>query len=260
MSTPLLDLAQPGVRERITCAVRAFRGWNRCFGIGANKTGTTSLHAVAVLLGLRADQAAVEGSASVQAMRGNYRPLQEAMAQLDFHQDLPCSQGHTYVALDALFPGSRFILTLREPQAWLRSFVAHYSRDLAPSGSAAGRAEPWLFPGYVELWLRHYASQEPELAALAAVVGPLRPEHLADPAVQAGLLQAYARRNAAIQAYFRLRPADLLVLDLAQQVDVAAIVRFLGLPGWINFPMPHLNAAGGRQRPVTGLPPLQLAP
>jgi hypothetical protein len=260
MSTPWLDLAQPGVRERIGHAVRAFRGWNRCFGIGANKTGTTSLHAVAVLLGLRADQALVEGTASLQAMRGNYRPLQEAMAQLDFHQDLPCSQGHTYVALDALFPGSRFILTIREPQAWLRSFVTHYSRDLAPSGSPGGRSEPWLFPGYVELWLRHYASQEPELASLAAVSGPLRPQHLADPAVQAGLLRAYERRNATIQAYFRLRPADLLVLDLAQEPDVAAIVRFLGLPPWINFPMPHLNAAGGGQRPVSGLPPLQLEP
>ncbi|MFN9529953.1 MAG: hypothetical protein ACK575_00610, partial [Cyanobacteriota bacterium] len=63
-----------------------------------------------------------------------------------------------------------------------------------------------------------------------------------------------------IRAYFRLRPADLLVIDLSQELDVASIVRFLGLPGWINFPMPHLNAAGGEQRLVAGLPPIRLAP
>ena len=82
----------------------------------------------------------------------------------------------------------------------------------------------------------------------------------ADGQVQGALLRAYGRRNHAIQAYFRLRPADLLVIDLSQQMDVAAIVRFLGFPSWINFPMPHLNAAGGQQRPVAGLPPLHLTP
>jgi hypothetical protein len=121
-----------------------------------------------------------------------------------------------------------------------------------------GRQEPWLFPGYVELWLRHYLVQEPELAHLEQ--GPLGPHHLQDAEIQAALLRAYERRNHAIRAYFRLRPADLLVVDLAREPDVASIVRFLGLPSWINFPMPHLNAAGGQQRPVEGLPPLQLAP
>jgi hypothetical protein len=254
MSAPLLDLSHPGVRERIRHTCQAFRSWNRCFGIGANKTGTTSLQAVAVLLGLRADQSVVEAAATVQALRGNYRPLVEAMAGFDFHQDLPCSQGSTYVAVDALFPGSRFILTVREPRAWLASFVRHYSRDLTPGA----RQEPWLFPGYVELWLRHSLLQEPELAHLEQ--GPLGPHHLADGEVQAALLRAYERRNQAIRAYFRLRPADLLVIDLSQELDVASIVRFLGLPGWINFPMPHLNAAGGEQRLVAGLPPIRLAP
>jgi hypothetical protein len=143
---------------------------------------------------------------------------------------------------------------VREPRAWLESFVRHYSRDLTPGA----RPEPWLFPGYVELWLRHYLLQEPELAHLEQ--GPLGPHHLADGLVREALLRAYERRNQAIRAYFRLRPADLLVIDLAREPDVAAIVRFLGLPDWINFPMPHLNAARGQSPAVAGVPPIQLAP
>ena len=41
---------------------------------------------------------------SNQLIKGNYQPLVECMQNYDFGQDLPFSQGETYLAADKLFP------------------------------------------------------------------------------------------------------------------------------------------------------------
>jgi hypothetical protein len=102
--------------------------WNKCFCIGAHKTGTTTLGRVLDLLGYDvAPQQEVEMASVRQVQDGHDGELASMMQRLDAFQDSPFSQGHAYVALDALFPGSRYILTYRDPQEWfdfLTSFHA----------------------------------------------------------------------------------------------------------------------------------------
>ena len=55
-----------------------------------------------------------ERQLSKPVFENNYTELIEFCKEYDAFQDMPFSQGLTYVAADALFPNSKFILTERE--------------------------------------------------------------------------------------------------------------------------------------------------
>lgn len=103
------------------------------FGIGLSKTGTTSLFAAFDRLGYRA---------------GTYRHLRalrlddwfsgsfasEYLSEYDAVTDLPLAV--YYPQLDKRYPGSKFILTVRDSESWLESARQHFTR---PPGSVFGR-------------------------------------------------------------------------------------------------------------------------
>ena len=96
-------------------AVISKQSYNKIFCIGFNKTGTTTLEKVLKLYVLDLpNQFEQEARISLPSLIGNYTKLLEFVAKYDAFQDLPFSQGETYVACDALFPNSKFILTVRE--------------------------------------------------------------------------------------------------------------------------------------------------
>lgn len=227
------------------------KNWNKCFGIGANKTGTTSLHVLmSELFGFRAYQGRVEMLSTLQALRGNYRPLVEAMAQLDFHQDLPVSQGSIYVAVDALFPGSKFILTVRNSEAWWSSFLHQYKERLADILLNQPLKKPhYVCRGYSQQWLEFFWSEpiailrnempenakEDEQEALRYICNNKRFKQVC--------IRAYEGRNAGIREYFGRRPGDLLEIDVSRLECVSAVARFLGLPDVLRGPMPLANSS-----------------
>ena len=88
------------------------KNFNKLFGIGANKTGTTTLDYLArKIYGLKSNQR--PGVASIHRLiKGDYRGFIDHMNHHDFHQDVPSSIKSFYVAIDALFPNSKFILTI----------------------------------------------------------------------------------------------------------------------------------------------------
>jgi sulfotransferase family protein len=88
----------------------------KVFGIGISRTGTTSLTYALRILGYRA----VHCPLSILSFNGGALALSPAVvANFDAFTDIPVAR--LYRELDAQFPGSKFILTVRPIERWLLS-------------------------------------------------------------------------------------------------------------------------------------------
>lgn len=94
--------------------VRA-RGKPKIFCVGRNKTGTTSLQHALLDLGISVgDQRAAEELACRDYHRGEFAGIIAYCRTAQAFQDTPFSYPHTYRHVDAAYPGSRFILSIRD--------------------------------------------------------------------------------------------------------------------------------------------------
>lgn len=220
---------------------QAYRLFNKVFGIGANKTGTSTLQTVLRELGLKVAPQTEGELAGIPFYRGQFGPLTDYIRRFDAFQDAPFSIKSTYAQVDALFPGSKFILTHRPPEAWFRSLLNYHLKIMGLQGSGAERPSPedvqrfgYLFPGYLGVMA--------EINWLIEVGEDLGLSRSWDLNYHAAHYQAlYVQRNQAIVRHFSERPQDLLVIDLTREADTRRIVEFLGLPEALTRPMPHEN-------------------
>lgn len=123
-----------------------------------------------------------------------------------------------YQALDQAYPGSKFVLTVREKHAWLRSSHPLWERIVHLRGARPDSlvARYFLFI-HEKLYGTHNA--EPEL-----------------------LSRAYDRYTAEVLEYFRERPHDLLILDICGGEGWSKLAPFLGVP-IPEVPSPWQNRA-----------------
>lgn len=96
----------------------------KIFGIGAHKTGLTSLCEALRLLNFKISQWEHHDVITTDIRRGNFRL--ELLNEFDGIADFPIPSIHR--ELDLNYPGSKFILTVRDPDSWLRS-VENHTRD-----------------------------------------------------------------------------------------------------------------------------------
>ena len=100
----------------------------KVFCIGAHKTGTTSLEVALKKLGYR-----VRGSFGTKDpdIAEKVHEMAYAMVeQYDAFEDNPWPV--LYRELDERFPGSKFILTRRPAEAWIRSMVKDFATTETP--------------------------------------------------------------------------------------------------------------------------------
>lgn len=135
------------------------------------------------------------------------------VAEHDAFQDNPWPI--IYKELDERYPGSSFILTIRDPDAWIGSQVKHF--------------------GMLETCMRKW------------IYGVGCPEGNEDI-----YLTRYQQHNEEVLDYFKNRKDDLLVMDLAQMDGWSMLCPFLGkkVP---RKPFPHANKAGTRDGALTKL-------
>jgi hypothetical protein len=215
------------------------KSYNKVFGIGGNKTGTTTLERVLRSLGLQMpNQAEQELRIVRQLQRGNTRPLVEFVSRFDAFQDLPFSAGVVYAQVDALFPDSKFILTVREPAAWFDSLCRFHCK--AYGVASVAELTETFFKDRVLYLYKNY-TYENQRRIVTRVVGNEVVEDWSLLYDRDFRIDDYVRRNEAIRAHFAARPYDLLVIDLTEEETVERILAFLGLPQELNFAMPHLN-------------------
>lgn len=130
----------------------------KVFIIGAPKTGTSSVGAALEMLGCR-----VKGFDPViqdYHHHGHDKPAFEQVSMYDAFSDGPYNTGDFYRKLDKKFPGSRYVLTLRDEESWAKSHRAHF----APDGTNAKVKERYRHLEYdPEQWLEWYQKRNSEI-------------------------------------------------------------------------------------------------
>lgn len=181
----------------------------KVFGLGLSRTGTKSLTVALHLLGFDVVHYPTDQESLAAMIRGDGRfPLLDQYAGMTDIVTIPF-----LAELDALHPGARFILTVREKEDWLRSMERHW------------QGKPVIIPG------REVTSAMRVRGFLrAAVYGcyEFNRERMA---------HIYDDHLTRVRVYFRDRPGDLLELDITRGEDWEKLAPFLGhTPPDIPFP------------------------
>lgn len=176
----------------------------RIFGIGMHKTATTSLHAALTQLGIQSAHWKTAHWAKAiwteMTTLGRSKTLEKSYAL----SDLPV--GILYQELDRAYPGSKFILTIRNEKQWLKSVKNHWSWDHNP--------------------FRKFWDTDPFTHKIHKLV-------YGQKGFDATLFIArYRRHNADAKEYFKYRPNDLLVMDMnkGNRANWKNLCKFLGKP------------------------------
>jgi hypothetical protein len=177
----------------------------RIFGIGLNKTGTTSLTRAAELLGLRAVHHGRRNDHRIEraiaAGKPMFRYSLPRVRRADALFDFRSIERHFDVA-DREFPGSRFILSTRDKEEWLASRERHVRRN--QEAAARGGYDGGFLTVDRDAWSRQWDAHHERV------------------------LQHFAGRN------------DLLVIDVTAGDGWEKLAPFLGRPV-PDLPFPARN-------------------
>jgi tetratricopeptide (TPR) repeat protein len=199
----------------------------KVFCVGANKTGTTSLEHVLKNLGLIIGN---QGQAEMLVhdwAKQNYQRIIRYCQSANAFQDVPFSLHDTFEAMDGAFPGSKFILTVRNnADEWFDSLVRFHSKIVGKGRVPTVddlRQHKYRYPGFLLDVLRlSYGADESVLYNRKVYV------------------RYYEEHNNKIKEYFKDRPDDLLVLNVGDADAMERLLSFLGYP-YTGQKMPHLN-------------------
>jgi hypothetical protein len=108
---------------------RAMRtgGYGRVFVIGSSRTGTSSIGVALMELGFT--YTGWHPRLVEDLRRGDLEPVDCVVRQYEAFKDPPWNVGDFYKALDARYPRSKFINTVREPTSWAASFQRIFAAD-----------------------------------------------------------------------------------------------------------------------------------
>ena len=188
------------------------KNFNKVFGLGLSRTGTRSLTAGLQYLGFNISHYPTDEQTFQELARGDHR-----FSLLEMHDGMTdITVAPYYEELDRLYPGSKFVLTVRDEETWLQSCENHWSgRDaFAPTKGSSEESH---------MKIRRFLR--------AAVYGcyDFQPERFA---------RVYRKHVDQVLDYFRDRPEDLLVMNVVGGEGFEKLCPFLGLPIPIK-PFPH---------------------
>ena len=174
---------------------------NKIFGIGFHKTGTTSLARALAIFGYSVT--GPNGVTDPDISQNVLKMACELVEQYDAFQDNPWPI--IFKEMAQRYPGSKFILTIRPTEKWIKSQVTHFGTDTTPM-------REWIY----------------------GVGCPKGNEEI--------YIERYEKHNAEVLEYFKDRPDDLLVLKITEGQGFEKLCPFLNkeIPG-VAFP--HANKA-----------------
>jgi hypothetical protein len=184
----------------------------RVFGIGMHKTATTSLHLAMRELGFNSAHwtSAHWAKALWREMNNFGRSL---LVEKHYHLcDLPIQL--LYRKLDQAYPGSKFILTMTNEDAWIKAAELHWDASHNP--------------------MRAYWDHDPFTNRIHSVL------YGREDFDRETFVQRYRHHNADVLHYFRDRPDDLLVMNMSDGAGYPELCGFLGKPV-PSRPYPHGN-------------------
>jgi hypothetical protein len=182
----------------------------KVFGLGLSKTGTSSLTEALNLLGVKSVHYPFDQATVHELKTGKY----DLMLLREFQSitDLPAVA--FYKEFDAAYPGSKFVLTIRETDSWLRSCEMHWK----------------LLEDWVESFPEFKQAQE---FFGKRVYGRLdfNRDHFA---------AVYEQHVKDVTAHFQDRPNDLLSLNICAGEGWDKLCPFLNVDQ-PDAPFPHAN-------------------
>lgn len=172
----------------------------KVFGIGLQKTGTSTLGKVLATLGYKVEEE-TDYDLVDSLMVGDKEKIKERVLEYDAFEDNPWPL--LYEDLDRWYPGSKFILTERAEENWLKSITKHF-------GANSSEFREWYYGNGA----------------------PVGSEQI--------YLNKYLSHNREVREYFQGRQVDFLVVDFEKGDGWKKICDFLGEPV-PDVDFPHLN-------------------
>ena len=178
---------------------------SKIFGIGWAKTGTTTLRRCFEILGYEHQSQRLNLVHDIE--EGDLSRIRRVAEKNESFEDWPWII--LFRELDAMFPESKFILTTRSEERWVRS----YKNMLSTQGEASDELN--------EIRRILYGLPFPNVT-------------------EEQLLERYRRHNHKVKEYFSNRPDDLLVVNWEEGDRWEKLCRFLEaeVP---DEPFPHAN-------------------
>lgn len=202
----------------------------KIFCIGRNKTGTTSFKRAMEDLGFVVGNQREAEKLFYQYRDGNFEPIIDYCKTAQVFQDFPFSARDTYKHIDRAFPGSKFILTVRDtPEQWYNSLVSFHAK-LWGNGNVPTKEDlqnaTYIWKG--RPWETNRLMKTPE----------------DDPYNKEILINSYCRYNEEVVSYFKSRPEDLLVINIASKGSYRKMIKFLGIESpFDDFPWENKTAS-----------------
>ena len=174
----------------------------RIFGIGMHKTATRSLHRALQILGY--DSAHWESGDWARDIWDEMNTLGRSPTVEKHYalSDVPIPI--LYDKLDRAYPGSKFILTIKDEAEWLRSVRNHWNPEVNPF-----RWEWDVFPFSNRIHREIYGQKEYDALVF---------------------LERYRKHNADVKAYFKNRPKDFVVMEMDKGAGWPELCGLLGKP------------------------------
>lgn len=183
----------------------------KVFCVGLGRTGTSSLTRALGILRVRTKHYPNDRRTQSDLRSGQYR-----LSILERYQGVSDNPVAPFFAqFDSAFPDSKFILTVREKESWLRSVRAQYAR-------------------LPEWWKQAPNARAYDEFVSACVYGTLEFS-------RERFAYVFDRHERAVRDYFAGREEDLLVLDVGAGNGWESLCPFLGRPV-PDVPFPHANA------------------
>ncbi|MGM0589556.1 MAG: sulfotransferase family protein [Bacteroidota bacterium] len=178
----------------------------KIFCVGFHKTGTTSLQLALEELGYRVT--GPNGHKNPNIANEVLEMAHKLVPQFDAFQDNPWPI--IFKEMDKAYPNSKFILTIRDTNSWIKSQVKHFGIHKTPM-------REWIY----------------------GVGCPKGNEQV--------YIKRYEQHNEQVRNYFKDRPEDLLVMNLPAGDGWEKLCPFLG-HDLIKEPFPHANKASNRNK------------
>ena len=205
-------------------------GGGKVFCVGRNKTGTTSLAKAFRDLGyMVGHQPTAEAICNENYFERRFGPIVDYCKSAQVFQDAPFSYPHLFVHLDQAFPGSKFILSVRDdPEQWYRSVTRFHAKKWGTDGATPTAAQlkvaPYRTKGFGYNVVKVHGTTDE------------------NPYDKETMIEHYKAHNRAVQDYFKYRPNDLLVVNVAHKEDYGRLVEFLGVSSALtDFPKENVT-------------------
>ncbi|MFK7757105.1 MAG: sulfotransferase family protein [Flavobacteriales bacterium] len=177
-------------------------------GVGFQKTGTSSLREALKVLGFRVKD--MSSKVLFPILRGNYAKAVGMLKNYDAVEDTPWYI--IYKEIDELVPNSKFVLTIRDEEAWYKSVKKHIGDLRAPH-------HEWIYGR-----------------------GKGLPKDDKE-----NTINVYNKHNEQVKEYFKNRPNDLLIIDFTKGEKWDKLCAFLDLEV-PNEPFPHYNNTSAERK------------